>query len=265
MEKSKEQPDKSHPSTYSVLYRQIGILCLGFVLGIASLVLIQNFYSKEALRSESSTDVIGKRLEDIISGKVGAISHQVADVALQERGIKDRASFENEIREALLQQISPQKQLEAQTESEKLRQGYREFQKEVLDAFSSIPGVQISKIGDGRFDGTGDDLFDGIFLLKNQRIGVSVFSSHYMQNPISFEYVFRISSEVINNRISDAYFVIDAPSEQQSQLAQRVFPYNEVLSDKISEHIDVIAGTKDVIKKLVKNTFISSGTQGNSK
>jgi hypothetical protein len=86
-----------------------------------------------------------------------------------------------------------------------------------------------------------------------------------MQNPISFEYVFRISREVINNRISDAYLVIDAPSEQQSQLAQRVFPYNEVLSDKISEHIDVIAGTKDVIKKLIKNTFISSGTQGNSK
>jgi len=315
MEKNKEHSDKSHPLTYYVSYRQLGLLFLVFVLGIASFSLIQNLFSKETLqfstisligfvlsvllsgasivlaitaiilakdsehimtsrsdesiklqndifikttdalkRIESSTDVTEKRIEDIISGRVGAISHQIADIALQERGLKDRTSFENEIRDSLLQQISPQKQIELQKEAHETRLKYKEFQKEVIDSFSSIPDVQIGKIGDGRFEGTGDDLFDGIFLLKGQRLGVSVFGSQHMKN-ISFDYIFKISNEIMKNRISKTYFVLDAPAEEQNQLVERYLPYNEVLKDNVSDKIKIIAGTKDIIKKLLLDIF----------
>lgn len=78
----------------------------------------------EALqRIEASTGVTEKRIEDIISGRVGAISHEIAELATGKRkGIAlNRNELENEIRHSILQGVGVKEGLSPEEKEERIK------------------------------------------------------------------------------------------------------------------------------------------------
>jgi len=215
----------------------------------------------EALqRIEASTGVTEKRIEDIISGRVGAISHEIADIALGERSLKDRKSLEQEIRDSLLREIKlPSIELpshkEGEERSKQFKQQYRDFQKEVLDTFAALPGVQIGKIGDGHFEAKGDDLFDGIFLKNQKRIGVSVFNQLFLNKPLPTDYILKVFEWLSFGKISHIYLVIDGPVDKEEEARKYAFPFIPMLKEDFSRNVYILVGTKSDIKDQILKEF----------
>jgi len=143
----------------------------------------------EALqRIEASTGVTEKRIEDIISGRVGDISHQIAELATEEKKGKPRsfAELEQQIRESLLQSLrTEQRQTERESRMEALARRRRERQEEekqyqtahdkALHALCNREELKVEKAEHGNTDATGEDLFDGLFRGTDYRLGVSTF------------------------------------------------------------------------------------------
>jgi hypothetical protein len=154
----------------------------------ASIRLQNEVFTKttEALaRIESSTGVTEKRIEDIISGRAGELSHAIAeriDEASGGRG-KTRAVLEREIKESLIDELSASRvlQLEQRNEVRKKKEvanvKYRKFQKDFLLAVSSSGAGTCEKLGDGMFGGEGEELFDAVIRVGNTRVGISAFST----------------------------------------------------------------------------------------
>lgn len=125
----------------------------------------------EALqRIEASTGVTEKRIEDIIQGRVGDISHKIAELATRRSGVlRDPASLEDEIRSSILRGVRSDSSTESSKELEEQRKNaqerqrrYREYHQATLNAFVNLPGTKTLKVGDGQYRGTGFDLYDAV-------------------------------------------------------------------------------------------------------
>jgi hypothetical protein len=153
----------------------------------ASIRLQNEVFTKttEALaRIESSTGVTEKRIEDIISGRAGELSHAIAErlgATGTARG-KSREMLEQEIRESLIGQLSESRvaqareKVELQERIKEANKRYRAFQNDLLIGIASSQAGKCEKIGDGNFGAAGQELFDSVICIGSDRIGVSAFS-----------------------------------------------------------------------------------------
>jgi membrane protein implicated in regulation of membrane protease activity len=136
-------------------------------------------------RIESSTGVTEKRVEDIIAGRVGHISAQVVDQAVNERIItpRGRSLLESQIQDSLIRAIKPEdlsdREREERKEHQEARNRYFEYKDKLLLSIANNSGFIIEKIGDGTFEGEGKALVDGVFLVGERRYGVATFSAEY--------------------------------------------------------------------------------------
>jgi hypothetical protein len=141
----------------------------------------------EALaRIESSTGVTEKRIEDIISGRAGELSHDIAErisTGRSHRGTT-KEQLEQEIRESLMRGIISRPyeltgaDVVERDRAKLVEMNYRGFQNSVLTGIVNAGGIECEKIGDGSFGGEGHGLFDGVFRSGEGLVGVSTFSAN---------------------------------------------------------------------------------------
>lgn len=196
-------------------------------------------------RIESSTGVTEKRIEDIISGRAGAISREIAQLAHTGSTFKDRGEFERQIKESILREVAPKRSVnEAEEEQKALQERmeqhkrYKLFNGKVMLAFANRADTTSEKIGDGRFDGSGDELFDGIYVANGRRLAVSSLGAHSLRTVAEGDYLTRISKAIAEGRIEKAYLVVDAEEETVKQFRNKCKETLDAL--KFGDNIQIV-------------------------
>ncbi|MEX2202150.1 MAG: hypothetical protein WD711_12195 [Dongiaceae bacterium] len=220
-------------------------------------------------RIESSTGVTERRIEDIISGRAGDISHRLVQLLNSPKAALNLSggSLERRIEESIIEQLSdvqPSSRGSSTTEGGQKRRmrstretsqlndehEYTKFKNAVLASASNIDGVTVEKFGDGRINASGDDLFDGVFQVKGKRIGVSTFSQDWIPNlPILVEglklYVARIANEVQEKNFSQAIILADSEKDDDRAILQLFESAKNILEPSIAARIVILGGKRD--------------------
>lgn len=130
-------------------------------------------------RIESSTGVTEKRIEDIIAGRAGDLSREIAE---KTRGqIADPTKLEESIRASLLESVrtapSPDAIEARRRLSEEQEAEYRKCHDELQLAIANLNGVSIKKLGHGAGTITDDgrDIHDGLYVIRGKKIAMSTF------------------------------------------------------------------------------------------
>lgn len=228
----------------------------------------------EALqRIESSTGVTEKRIEDIISGRAGAISDKIAEKLIEDRGIKskNKAAIRKDVQQSIFEGLSSQeseiKDLKREElvrklkeESEKrsnAEQEYQKFHNEVLLGLANSKKMKTIKIGDGAFDETGDNLFDGVFEVKAKRVAVSTFT---VNKEISdqfdgfYEFLSDVARELSQNSYQKVYLVFNDQLTQGDQFYSSIEKFRSLIKDDIAKSIiDLQGAPEDVVHKMISD------------
>ncbi len=200
----------------------------------------------EALqRIEASTGVTEKRIEDIISGRVGDISHKIAELTSGRSGLsQDRQSLEEEIKRSILSGVrSPKEEKEDEKRRKAIiqrRERYKLFHQALLTSFANKPNVTAMKLGDGSFQGEGEELFDVVVEINGKKIAASA-----IQRPLGSgfnQYLTQVAEAIASNTISHVYFVIDAPSDQHGKLTEHIHSRLAVFKGDPQSRVFVICG-----------------------
>lgn len=141
------------------------------------------------LRIEASTGVTEKRIEDIISGRAGDLSRQIAEIATDEGkiGYFDIDKLEERIRTSIAKTISREETVEDRERHQKYREQlmkeretYNRHHNELMYAFANLPETTVEKLGHGTpsecLEG-GIEGYDGVFVKNGKRIAISTFRS----------------------------------------------------------------------------------------
>ena len=148
-------------------------------------------------RIESSTGVTEKRIEDIISGRVGDLSQKIAKIATEQQE-GERKLGPNEIADLVKQSIyqslgeqglssqrssfeeERRRMKEAEELKAKQKAEYEGQTNRLLRTLSSRDDLKAMKMGRGAVDAQGDGMYDGIYVTKDgKRLGVIDFTNRH--------------------------------------------------------------------------------------
>ncbi|EMF7386054.1 TPA: hypothetical protein NG505_001814 [Vibrio parahaemolyticus] len=177
------------------------------------------------LRIESSTGVTEKRIEDIISGRVGDISHQVAEIASRHTksvNPEDAKKLEEAIRKEIMNEVKAESVEDREARLARRRERamrekaadlkYEEVHNKILLGIGNQRSVTIEKVGHGTL-GDGGANFDGLYTKGEFKFAVSTFRpSVDMSSVIS--YLPHVVEELASKGIEHAYFVFLTDDEQ---------------------------------------------------
>lgn len=203
----------------------------------------------EALqRIEASTGVTEKRIEDIISGRVGDISHQVAEIASRHSKQSPKATKELEeaIRQSLMQEIRREsnderkaQRLIEREEAEKKEKLYNETHDKILLSVGNLDGVKINKVGHGTIGEDGENAFDGLFEKDGILFAISTFRPNI--NALTLQAFLSAVAEESNNRnISKIFFVIFQDDESDLGVKEKLEATTNLLKDEVKEKFNFI-------------------------
>lgn len=227
-------------------------------------------------RIESSTGVTEKRIEDIISGRVGDLSEKIASIASdkkESRGQLSPKDVEEMIKQSLLQGLTEErmirrprpsqedmeKRLEAERkarEAEEQRETlYQERHMELLRAFSARKDLTALKMQHGNVGASGDALFDGIFAKDDgDRIAVTTFSSTHNAEAIRV-FVERSLLEIKNGAVATSFIVLFKDNEAQKKACSDIL---SVADDKLAKRLPLIVCPPDRMGEIVSTLDISN-------
>jgi len=155
---------------------------------------------------KASTDVTEKRIEDIISGRAGDISKQVAELAGVESGVGrfDVKELEEQIKKSITgsfdkKQLTDEEKEERENRRKEIMKKRREYENHhdaVLLSLANQENVQIVKLGHGTpsSDKSVLERYDAIFTKSNEKIAVSTFEPLSIMRYRSGGY-----TEILNN------------------------------------------------------------------
>lgn len=211
-------------------------------------------------RIESSTGITERRIEDIISGRAGDISRNVAELALAERGgMKDKKLLEQEIKESILRQIKGEPAIiqdQATTQLLKERRiRYQQFHSKILSLFANINKSIAIKIGSGAFNAEGEALFDGIFDIGGTKVGVCALGQDHEGSVFSREFLNSIIGSLTNNLVDDVAFVFDATKEEREDLQMKFRKELSFVKDELLNRIIFLIGEPDEIQIEIQNKY----------
>jgi hypothetical protein len=202
----------------------------------------------EALRRiESSTGVTEKRIEDIISGRVGDISHNIAGI-IEDTSNKqiNKSEIEEEIKKSIMSEIQKiprinsisdeelKKREERRLKRKEQEEYYIKFQQTVLIYISNLHTLNAKKIGHGHFQGENEDLFDGIFSKNNILIGISVISGKVHAEQTYLSYINALSRAKLKNVVQKMLIIfISASNEEVNRVQELKETFKEDISDSI--------------------------------
>lgn len=210
----------------------------------------------EALqRIEASTGVTEKRIEDIIQGRVGDISHKIAQLATSRTGLlRDPESLEDEIRSSIMKSVRSERSVESSKEMEEARKRteerqrrYREYHQAVLNAFANLPNATTLKIGDGKFKGKGFDLFDVVVESGGQKIGASAFTAASGLDDDFSSYLVLLARTLLDNTITKAVLLFDGEKADQVKLNEKVTQTLSPLKGDPQDRVIVVSASADEI------------------
>lgn len=142
----------------------------------------------DALQSiKASTGVTEKRIEDIIAGRAGEISKQLAELASDETvsGKVDIRELEEKIRQSITGTLEKEetdeekrKRIERREKMRKQRDDYEKSHSRLMYSIANLPNTKILKIGHGSPLPSQTEpfsKFDGVFNKDGKTIAVSTF------------------------------------------------------------------------------------------
>lgn len=197
-------------------------------------------------RIESSTGVTEKRIEDIISGRVG----QIAD-KLSSKNIRDRDKIEAEIKKSLTEKLTPKEEAmrqKAKKEKEAARERYDKYHEDLLLVLSNSNKIKATKLGKhGSYSGEGEELFDGIFEVNGKKVGISVFSKEELikdsfLNGFS-EFVTQVTQEIDKGLVEYFFFLSDEESKTSIKLKNQLEESTKLFKQELKERIYILTGT----------------------
>lgn len=222
----------------------------------------------EALqRIEASTGVTEKRIEDIISGRVGDISQSIAELATGKRKghSLNKRELEEEIRRSIMREVKEKKTPEEKEERERKRKEegnrYHEFHQLTLSSFSNRDDTKAEKLGHGSTGGKGDKLFDGLFLIGESRIGLSAFHNEKLDN-LSYidEYIAEVAKALIGNTIKYAVLVFDNPNTNYETISNYITTELKLYKDNPIEHIKIVVDESENLSNALNDLTFSNNT-----
>jgi len=204
----------------------------------------------EALqRIEASTGVTEKRIEDIISGRVGDISHRIAELATEgEKGTtKSFAELEEQIRESLLQTLRRDLETDRDREirarqKERRKTEVKEYQRDHMNlmyALGNRDELKVLKASHGSLDAEGEDFFDGVFEGKDFRLGVITFKKDIPPTMIR-SYLSNAVIQLSKNTVN-LVMVVPFVSDHRPDELQELNIVLSGLQDSLTKRILVIA------------------------
>jgi|GEM_PF-6245047 len=197
---------------------------------------------------KASTGVTEKRIEDIISGRVGDISHQIAEIATESKrgGPRSFAEIEEQIRESIMQTLKAEERVtDRQSEYERLQKSrrvrekqYQEQHKQLMNCLCNRDDLKVEKSAHGNYDTSGENLFDGLFHGSDFRLGVSTFREGSDASTIC-AFLSRASVEISRGTVNLVLGVLFT-SDEEGQIPE-VEQYLENLKDDMRNRMLVLA------------------------
>ncbi len=170
-------------------------------------------------RIASSTDVTEKRIEDIINGRVGDISHDLART-LSTRGRQSPEHLEENIRRSIAQSMRSQEteaaKIKAKEDEKEREELYQEAHKKTLIAFANRGEVKISKIEHGNIKEDGEDLFDGLYEANGRKIALSTFRPDWSSNDIK-PFVISAAKQIKSGVVGHVVIILFRHGEMDSR------------------------------------------------
>lgn len=170
-------------------------------------------------RIQSSTGVTEKRIEDIISGRVGDMSQTLAEeLSSQKQNGINKEELEEEIRESLMKSIQINERVDRNEKRKELMLKKRKEQKKEKELYDKLHFGTLTKILNeeeliiikspthGTVNSEGLKKYDCIVEKDNIKLGISTFDSHVDSTSLSFA-IFSILGD-IDNKIIDRYLII---------------------------------------------------------
>jgi len=218
-------------------------------------------------RIESSTGVTEKRIEDIISGRAGAISHRIAERLVEDRSIspRSRQSIEEEIKQSFLNEFSvPDTEImeEARRKRAEARDQYHKFQNSVLLTIANTPSIEVLKIGSGSYGKTGEELVDGLFKVNEVNVAASAFPTIETPDHIGNfgQYLIDISKEISNGTFSWMFLVFDNDLNDDSDYKKLYDQFKALARSELADKIVMLSGDIDSLGQRIINIVTNGGT-----
>lgn len=134
-------------------------------------------------RIQASTGVTEKRIEDIISGRVGDLSHRIVETVKERGSVADPAQLEKDISNSLQQALRSLNRPAVAERQERIRRTtdakreaeYQAAHKKLLLSFSNRDGVKTEKLGHGSLSRSAYERYDAIFHVGSNKVGVVTF------------------------------------------------------------------------------------------
>ncbi|MCG2722771.1 MAG: hypothetical protein L6290_12290 [Thermodesulfovibrionales bacterium] len=220
-------------------------------------------------RIESSTGVTEKRIEDIISGRVGDISHRIAEIATEGQKRLGKRSFsdiEKEIRNSLMQtlrqedprlhqKLSEEERQKKRAEAEQREKEYQTYHQRVMSAFANRDDLKMQKAGHGYASNTGDELFDGIFVnTQGIRVAASTFMSEFESESFQM-FVKGALAELYESHVHEAYMILFSTEDR---LVDVYMGCIKVVSPELKKRIHLLIIDPEKIEKTISELDFSN-------
>lgn len=210
----------------------------------------------EALkRIESSTDVTEKRIEDIIAGRAGDISHRIAELTSGRTGLsRDPASLEREIRRIIEGTKAPKPEDEVKRREAMIahQKRYKAFHGSLLAAFANKADSKAVKLGDGSMDAEGIELFDVVVQAAGKTIAGSAFQARSSFENTAFpQYLLKVSQALASGAVDQVVLAFDRPTEDQPKLAEEVKAILSVYKGEPEKKVTVVCAEEAAIIGIV--------------
>jgi hypothetical protein len=213
----------------------------------------------EALqRIEASTGVTEKRIEDIIQGRVGDLSHKIADLASGRSGLmRDRASLEDQIRKSILETMSsdsPKGQDSTESRQRQLEQRnrYKAFHQALLNSFANKSNATTHKLGDGRYQGSNEDLFDVVAEVNGKKIGASAFVGTVEKEPEFTAYLTQVGRALMEGVVQQVVIAVDADPTAYPRYSELVVSSLSVLKGDPQNSVKVVCSTAESLGSAIE-------------
>ena len=220
-------------------------------------------------RIQSSTGVTEKRIEDIISGRAGAISQRVAERAVTDQLItgRGRKQLERELTDSIRGELTAAVEREvtgagreraegAAEERAEERARYREFKQAVLIQVANTPGAVTEMMGDGSYGVLGDDLVDGVFSVGGLRVGISTFITNsslytdYWQLGFA-DYLRSLTQEVAEGTFAEVFLAFDGDVSSEDGFGAKFQSCVSLVRNELAERLHIVSGTPEQIQSQI--------------
>lgn len=199
-------------------------------------------------RIESSTGVTEKRLEDIVAGRVGALSQSIAEIATaQPRGKRPR-DLEEQIRNSILKELRPEIGVSAEMRQAALeerrrqvedeRKLYQKLLEELRITVANQEGVELKHLGEGKIQGEGLDLFDVAAKKGDKIFGFCLFRVTSAEQIIDGDFITRLANRLASGLVNRVVVFLDITSEANRDINPLIETLKTTLRDDVFNAIE---------------------------